>query len=219
MSEPKQKKMGRPKISASEKRLPSMGFRPTPDLRQKLEEAAAKSGMSLTQVIEDRLRRSFEEEDAIGGAELYALFRLLAACASLVEARTEKSWSSDWETGFVVRKAWEKLIREVVPNNPQGTDSDFDPPPGILRPPKPPKLPSIPSFTEEETSMHFKNSIDFVNEVRARWDEYNTLREKYDEAMHERLEELQEWRQRYYRLEDLANDAVKGLFPERQQKG
>ena len=40
-----------------------MGFRPTAEIRTKLEEAAAASGLSLTQEIERRLERSFGEEE------------------------------------------------------------------------------------------------------------------------------------------------------------
>ncbi len=60
-----------------------MGFRPTPDLHGKLENAAAASGLSLTQEVERRLERTFAEEPQSEIA--YRLMRLLGTAMSMVE--------------------------------------------------------------------------------------------------------------------------------------
>ena len=39
-----------------------MGFRPTPEIREKLEEASKANGRSMSQEVEHRLERSFTEE-------------------------------------------------------------------------------------------------------------------------------------------------------------
>ena len=53
------RKPGRPPLKPEERRLPSVAFRPTHDLRKMLEDAAANSGRSLSQEIDRRLERSF----------------------------------------------------------------------------------------------------------------------------------------------------------------
>ena len=63
-------------------KLATISTRVTSDTREALEVAAAKSGRSLSQEIEWRLRRSFDEErkimDNLGGPESYAFLRLIA---------------------------------------------------------------------------------------------------------------------------------------------
>ena len=63
-------------------KLATISTRVTSDTREALEGAAAKSGRSLSQEIEWRLRRSFDEErgivDKLGGPESYAFLRLIA---------------------------------------------------------------------------------------------------------------------------------------------
>ena len=57
------KKMGRPTLPKDQRRGASMGFRPTPEIRQRLEAAAQENGRSMSQEIEHRLERSFIMED------------------------------------------------------------------------------------------------------------------------------------------------------------
>ena len=111
----KPRKMGRPPLPPGEKKLPSMGFRPTPGLRASLEDAARRQGRSVSKEIESRLERSVQSDEAMGGAELYALFRLLGAAANLVEAKMGKEWSADIETYFAVKEAWRPIIEFAGP--------------------------------------------------------------------------------------------------------
>ncbi len=63
-----------------------LSTRITGDLRQSLEDAAATSGRSLSSEIEHRLRRSFDDDrviDQLGGQQLYAILRTVAATMSM----------------------------------------------------------------------------------------------------------------------------------------
>ena len=95
----------------------------TPETRAQLEAAAAHSGRSLAQEIEFRLERSFLDEDArnreMGGKELQALFRMLGAAAEIIETRTGKSWSKDWDTAHAVYLGWQHLIAHALPEPPK----------------------------------------------------------------------------------------------------
>ncbi len=77
------RKMGRPPLPASKKRLPSVGFRPTPEIRKKLAKAADSSDRSLSQEIESRLEASFLVEsfkyEEFGGEQLYWLMKSVTA--------------------------------------------------------------------------------------------------------------------------------------------
>jgi hypothetical protein len=72
----------------------TLSTRITADLRAALDSAKEKSGRSLSQEIEYRLRRSFEEDtkikDIFGGRENYAIARLIGCLLD--------SHGSDWKT-------------------------------------------------------------------------------------------------------------------------
>ncbi len=59
---PSKPRMGRPPLPSGKRRGASMGFRPTPEIREKVEEAAKANGRSMSQEVEHRLERSFTEE-------------------------------------------------------------------------------------------------------------------------------------------------------------
>ena len=113
------RKPGRPALPPGERKLASLGFRPTPELRLELERAAQENGRSVSKEIESRLENSFLDEDSrnreFGGKALRALFRMLGAAAEIAEARTNKSWDKDQETYLTVKYAWEQLIRSLRP--------------------------------------------------------------------------------------------------------
>ncbi len=104
------KKMGRPPLPPGERRRASMGFRPTPDIRRELEQAAFANGRSLSQEIEARLEISFAVEqtraEAFGGDATYAVTKALAAAADAVSQKAKRSWL---ENAGVYREA-EKAI-------------------------------------------------------------------------------------------------------------
>ena len=128
----KKPRMGRPPLPAEKRKRPSMGFRPTAQVRRKLEEAAAASDFSMTQEIERRLERSFAEDDAklaeFGDKMTYRLMKLLALAKEWVEEDAGKKMSKDWETFFGVWQAWQRLLIQLGPKPPDGWVEGHTPP-------------------------------------------------------------------------------------------
>ncbi len=106
---PKKPKMGRPPLAPGKRRGASMGFRPTPEVREKIEEAAKAKGRSMSQEVEHRLEQSFEGEKALGGRQFRAMFSLFGNAAVLIEQQTGKSCFEDWNTWVAVQEAWKRL--------------------------------------------------------------------------------------------------------------
>src|SRR5881275_67305 len=68
-----------------------------PDLRQKLEQAAKKTGRSLSQEIEHRLRRSFVEDEKI--SEMFGdrrTFLLMQMMAMAIRFKGDKGQPGEW---------------------------------------------------------------------------------------------------------------------------
>ena len=139
----------------------------TPETRAQLEAAAAHSGRSLAQEIEFRLERSFLDEDArnreMGGQELRALFRMLGAAAEIIETRTGKSWSKDWDTAHSVYLGWQHLIAHALPKPPKKSVE-------VHRKHRQEQLEPLPPVPEPP---------DFLLDQR-RWSPLETHREKID---------------------------------------
>lgn len=119
--------IGRPPLPPEKRKRPSMGFRPTTDLREKLEHASATSGLSLTQEVERRLEQSFLDEaalvEAFGGKETYYLLRMLGSVAALIQSRTGKT-IDDWETRLAIISAWKRQIPEWMPAPPDEWEAE-----------------------------------------------------------------------------------------------
>ncbi len=75
-----------------------------PDTKGALQQAAAKSGRSLSQEVEHRLRRSFDEDrdlfERFGGRENYALLRLIGSCLDMNynPTKPDATWRDDCYT-------------------------------------------------------------------------------------------------------------------------
>ncbi|MHB2208646.1 hypothetical protein [Methylobacterium sp. CM6257] len=67
MNEPAQRKRGRPPKPADERKGHNLTFRTRADFRDRLEQAAAQSGRSVTEEVELRVERSFEIDRIIRG--------------------------------------------------------------------------------------------------------------------------------------------------------
>ncbi len=110
---------GRPALPPGKKRLSSTGFRPTPEIRAKLEAAARENGRSLSQEIESRLERSLgQEEDlyrSFGGKHIYALARILAAAVMAAESQTGKRWQEHEEPYLLAKETIESLLGALGP--------------------------------------------------------------------------------------------------------
>ena len=118
------RKMGRPPLPASERRLPSTSFRPTPAIRRRLENAAKANQRSLSQEIQARLEGSFLEEDAryaaFGGAKPYRLCQMLPVMAAMsANMATEPpdgrpEWFDDPVEFTTLATAWEAFVRDFL---------------------------------------------------------------------------------------------------------
>lgn len=124
--------MGRPPLPPGKRKRESMGFRPTPELRKKLENAAKESGLSLTQVVERRLDQSFLGDELLGvlfgDKSTYRLMVLLGTIINLVQEQTGKKLSEDPETYAEVKNAVSVVLKAfgpTAPTYPKGIRSVF----------------------------------------------------------------------------------------------
>lgn len=94
------RKQGRPALSPGDRKLPSVGFRPTPGLKARLDQAAVANGRSVSKEIESQLELAYARETAwleraqaeLGGAHNYGLAKTIGVIASFVESATGQSW-------------------------------------------------------------------------------------------------------------------------------
>ncbi len=123
-------KKGRPPLAPEKRRGASLGFRPTPEIRAKLEEAAAVADRSLSQEIESRLERSFEREEslyeAFGGRRSFTLGKVIANVASLIESSSGKNWRSHRQTFEEVRSAVMKVLEALGPTRKAPADNELE---------------------------------------------------------------------------------------------
>ena len=103
----------RPQGPFAEKRK-TLTTRITEKTRARLEEGAAASDRSLSQEIEFRLERSFQDEDALnrefGGVDNYRISKLLFAVVPIIEADTGRSWREHGPTFSQVASAWATIL-------------------------------------------------------------------------------------------------------------
>ncbi len=92
-------RMGRPPLPADQRKRPSMAFRPTPELRKKLESAAADSGGSLSQEIERGLELHFSDHETrlrgFGSEGRLKLLRAFGLAIDMIELETEEDAFAD----------------------------------------------------------------------------------------------------------------------------
>ena len=122
--------MGRPPLPPEKKRGQTMGFKPTPEIRRLLQEAAAANGRSVSKEIEVRLERSLLDQEAIyqafGGSKSYEFCRLLATFANA--GSDDEAWTRDivqwWKTAPIgeflckIRRG-ETIDLDEKPGSPQ----------------------------------------------------------------------------------------------------
>ena len=124
----KHSQRGRPKLPPGKRKLPSMGFRPTPDLRAELERAAGANERSLSHEIEARLEWSFiaegAERAAFGGEHVDALMRVLGNAVRLIEAGSGSKWQEDRKAFTWVKATIEKLLDALGPAAGAYTDGE-----------------------------------------------------------------------------------------------
>jgi hypothetical protein len=108
---------GRPPEGAETKLAP-LNMRTTPELRARIEEAAAQSGRSLTQEVERRLLTTFLFDEVRGGPHIGAFVNMLASTIQMIENRTGTKWTEDTLAFEAVRAASARLLRWTRPRDP-----------------------------------------------------------------------------------------------------
>ncbi len=215
--------MAQRKVKLVGKKASPTGFRPTPRLRSALEKMSKENGRSLSQEIESRLETSFHAEREYGGAQQQALFRALAAVASVIEERTGKRWIEDWWTAVAVSTAWRDLVREFrpgpdkvlepnfapIPTAPQAPDLEFPkmPPHGLLR-----------KATREESSDYEQRAEQYSQAmIRFEVEVADCLRKLADREEQIRLyaENVAEHAKIFT---DLGSEAARSIFPRAEQE-
>ena len=204
-------KRGRPPLKPGQRKRNNVTIRLRDAMRTELQLRAAAEGRSLSEEMEVRLERSMLEEAAryedLGGEGLYSIFRFLGSAAKLVEARTGKSLTADWDTWSAVRAAWRKLIPALGPR-PSGKylklveavkkrDQEV---PKLFPWPTPPKLPKEPSDSILDPHLYMSDGERKVHAQK--WAEY----EKQMVAHHRQLKaqetQLRKQGQRLERLRE-----------------
>ena len=94
-----------------------LSMRTTNDGRERIKEAAEANGRSLSEEIENRLERSFQNDDRAGGFANAAFVDLIGATIRDVEADTGLSWRSDHSVpiapvrGATATVVWPRPVR------------------------------------------------------------------------------------------------------------
>ena len=117
-------RMGRPPLPADQRKRSSMAFRPTPELRKKLEGATAESKLSLTQEVERRLELSFSDHDArlrgFGSEGRLKFLRALSLAVDMVEMNTGKDAFADPTTAEFAHELVTEMLDAAFAVRPGG---------------------------------------------------------------------------------------------------
>lgn len=113
------KRMGRPPLPPDKKRGQTVGFKPTPEVRQKLQEAAAANDRSVSKEIETRLERTFGDDERFGGIATYRLMQIFGLAKQLIEDQTGKRFETDPGTYDEVTEAWVAILEKFRPKGAQ----------------------------------------------------------------------------------------------------
>ncbi len=223
------KRIGRPTKPGTAGQRNPLGLRVTAETKRKLETAALKSGRSQSQEAEFRIEQSFLEEAAYGGKELIGLLKLMVGAAEIIQARTEKSWSSDWETSIAVRAAWKKLAAATGPRPPAELIQHFErgdelpPPPELPTRPSPPTrglLSGLVAHGSVDAKAYGAEVMAKIATIEKANRKYDRLRAKYERQYERQFEALrqenQAWRDRFISYQDLGEDVAAELLPRRE---
>jgi hypothetical protein len=209
------------------------------DLKRRLEENADSQGRSLSEEIEFLAESMLLQEAAYGGKELNGLLKLMVGAAEIIQARTEKSWSSDWETSIAVRAAWKKLAAAAGPRPPAGLiQYELPPPPELPTRPSPPRSGLLPpelmgklpprrglltpelmgklSHLIAHDSVEAKDYVAEMATIEKANRKDDRLRAKYVRQLEALRQDNQAWIDRLISLQDLGEDVAAELLPRRE---
>lgn len=103
------------------KRYP-LNMRTTKEIREKLEIAAARSGRSLAQEVENRIERSLLLDDEIGPSARH-LLEMIRFAVSQAEASAGAAWHEDHNAWGIVKI----VVNHILDTNQPPLTSDVDP--------------------------------------------------------------------------------------------
>lgn len=221
----RKKRIGRPTKPGTAGQRNPLGLRVTAETKRRLEAAALKSGRSQSQEAEFLIEQALLEEEAYGGRELHGLLRLMVGAAEIIQARTEKSWSSDWETSIAVRAAWKKLAAATGPRPPAELIQHFErgdelpPPPELPTRPSPPTrglLSGLVAHGSVDAKAYGAEVMAKIATIEKANRKYDRLRAKYERQFEALRQENQAWRDRFISYQDLGEDVAAELLPRRE---
>jgi|SRR5215472_494274 len=123
-------KRGRPPRGEFSGKTRNINTRITDELRQRLEQAKKENDRSLSQEIEMRLTRSFDQEKdrtitVFGAAPTYILFRIAAETVKMVEQWTGEPWLRDRFTFEIAAAAISSVVTSFAPTGPLEPPEEF----------------------------------------------------------------------------------------------
>lgn len=103
---------------------PPITVRFSAETKRQLEQAADRSGWSVSQEIDSRVKQSFVEESMLG-SETATAFRTLAGIARIIEQTTGRPWREDYVTAYAVHAAVTQALRALSPSPPDDAVSKY----------------------------------------------------------------------------------------------
>jgi hypothetical protein len=106
-----QKKMGRPRRHGGEKLNTTLNFRVRDGLHERLIKASSISGRSISEEVERRVERSFENEDRVGSPAGVRLLEIVESSLSQVQRAIPSTVGKDWNESIY---AWIMLEGALI---------------------------------------------------------------------------------------------------------
>ena len=222
----RKKRIGRPTKPGTAGQRNSLGLRVTAEIKRKIEAGALKSGRSQSQEAEFLIEEALLKEEAYGGRELLGLVKLMVGAAEIIQAKTGKSWSSDWETSIKVREAWTNLAAAVGASPPAEYIQHVQ---QVDELPQPPELPTRPSppgggdilqwYAYQSRTADAADAKAFEAEMavfQKAWKKYDRLSAKYERQLKALRQDAMAWFKANKRYQDLGKAVAAELLPRRE---
>ena len=213
-----ERKRGRPALKPAQRKRSNITIRFRDETKTNLQRAASAAGRSLSEEIEARVEQWREYDHQFGGKELHSLFRMMGAAAQIIEERTGKSCTTDWETSLAVEAAWLQLMSSFSPRARRDSkylESIGGPPLDFELPP--PTLPEYPKAAMPSGGIGLLSKVLPSAEEIAAYEKQRAADEKaytkWLKAVDEYRNKLEAARQHFEALKDLGKEVAVELFP------
>lgn len=114
MKTEKNRKKGRPPLPKGKAKREAIGLRTTPELKERLQKAADKSGRSLSQEAEFRIELSYLADSFLGGQKYADVARYMSVVIDIIESHKKARWTADYETFQAVLVAVRMILKEFA---------------------------------------------------------------------------------------------------------